>query len=144
VLVAGREWLDDAAGVVNRPKVEKNSISHEPFLSIDKGTSMTLRLLGQNIRPKDLQYFGASTAEQWMCILRVHTPVSGIYLGGDSVPKVLIHLSVIDQNGMTTMAEINRPHYLYPHEVLGKTADLREYLKDQETRAAKGQDLSKV
>lgn len=144
VLLAGRDWLDDSVGVVNRPKVEKSAITHEPFLTVDKGTSMTLRLVGQNIRPKDLQYFGATTAEQWMCIFRVHTPIGGIYLSGDVAPKISVQLTVVDQNGTKTTAQIERPHYLYPHEVLGKTADLREYLKDQEARAEKGYDLSKI
>jgi hypothetical protein len=144
VLLSGREWLDDSAGLVNRPKVEKSGVTHDPFLAIDKGTSMTLRLMGQNIRPKDLQYFGASTADQWMCILRVHTPVGGIYLCEDAAAKVSMYLIVVDQNGAETSTQIEQPHYLYPHEVLGKTADLREYLKDQEVRSAKGHDLAKI
>jgi hypothetical protein len=73
IFLNGRDWLEDNAGVIGRPKVEKGAISHQPFLGVDKGTSLTLKLVGNSIRPKDLKYFGANTAEQWMCILRVHT-----------------------------------------------------------------------
>ncbi len=144
IFLNGRDWLEDTAGVVNRPKVEKGGVSHQPFFVVDKGASMTLKLVGNNIRPRDLQYFGATTAEQWMCILRVHTPVGGIYLCGDNAQTIRISLEVIDQTGAKTQAALRQPCYLYPHEVLGKTADLREFLKDQEVRAAKRQDLSKV
>jgi hypothetical protein len=43
-----------------------------------------------------------------------------------------------------TGESLSGPRYLFPHEVLGRTADLREFLKDQALRAEKGLDISKV
>lgn len=146
VLRNGRNWLDDNAGVVNSPKVVQDNPSHVPFMTIDKGTSMKLHLSGETIRPKDLSYFRATTAEQWLCILRAHTPLGGIYLCETSPIPIDISVEVISGPDKKDYSKISigAPRYLYPHEVLGKTADLREFLKDQATRASKAMDLSKI
>ncbi len=82
VLTDGRKWLDDRAQIVNRPLVADSQTAHPDFDDVDCGTSMTVRLVGDNIRPHDLRYYKATTAEQWMAILRVHTSLGGIYLCG--------------------------------------------------------------
>jgi hypothetical protein len=143
----GRVWLDDTDNIVSRPKVQPAKPTHEPFLHVDRGTSVTLRLVGGGIRPRSLQYFVAKTADQWMCLLRAHTPLGGIYVCGDEAPKIRINLEVSPPVGKSiapTKSEMNGPRYLFPHEVLGRTADLREFLKDQAARAARSQDVSKV
>jgi hypothetical protein len=145
VLLNGRRWLDDTAQIVNRPKVTTVNGIDAVFSDLDSGTLMTVKLEGPNIRPKDLAYYGATTAQQWMAILRVHTSVGGIYLCGDQAPAIMIRLEVIAKGEQqATVETLDRPEYLYPHQVLGKTADLREFLKDQEVRAKKQQDLSKI
>lgn len=115
-----------------------------PFASIDRGTVMRLRLQGEHVRPKSLQYFAAKTAEQWLCLLKAHTPLGGIYLCGEVPPEIDIHLEVIATDGATTSLNATKSEYLYPHAVLGRTASLREFLADQLARAQKGQDLSKI
>ncbi len=144
VLRDGRTWLDDTKGIIPRPTVEPATKPIPALAAFDRGTSITLKLTGDNIRPKSLQYFIAKNADQWLCLLRAHTPLGGVYLGGDTPPSVKIVVDVISDNGEKTTAELGAPRYLYPHEVLGKTADLREFLKDQAARAAKNQDLAKI
>ena len=144
VLTNGRRWLDDSAGIVSRPKVEPCEIAHEPFKSIDRGTSITLRLNGDNVRPKSLQYFAARTAEQWLCLLKAHTPLGGIYLCGEAPPKIDIYLVVSESDDIQTSLNAAKAEYLYPHTVLGRTASLREFLADQLARAKKGQDVTKI
>jgi hypothetical protein len=144
VLRDGRTWLDDTKGIVPRPTVEPLGISSTHLDGFDRGTSISLRLIGDNIRPKSLQYFIAKDAEQWVCLLRAHTRLGGIYLCGEKAPEVKIIVGVISDKGEQTSATLSSPRYLYPHEVLGKTADLREFLKDQQTRAVKNQDLTKI
>jgi len=144
VLKNGRTWLDDSAGIAPRPKVEPCDISHDAFRSIERGTSVTLRLSGGNVRPKSLQYFSAKTAEQWMYLLKVHTPLGGIYLCGEKPPAIAIDLEVVGPDGTVTTLKADKAEYLYPHTVLGKTASLREFLADQLARAQKGQDVTKV
>jgi hypothetical protein len=108
VLRNGRLWLDDAAGIVSRPKVESSEVTHDPFKSVDRGTSITLRLTGENVRPKSLQYFSAKSAEQWLCLLKAHTPLGGIYLCGEAPPTIDIHLEVVDSDGCVTSLTASR------------------------------------
>jgi hypothetical protein len=144
ILRDGRTWLDDTKGIIPRPTVEPATKPTLALSGLDRGTSITLKLTGDNIRPKSLQYFIAKNAEQWLCLLRAHTPLGGVYLGGSVAPSVKIVVTVHSDKGDQTSAVLDSPQYLYPHEVLGKTADLREFLKDQANRAAKNQDLAKI
>lgn len=144
VLKDGRTWLDDTKGIIPRPSVEPLNLSNSDLDKFDRGTSITLRLVGDNIRPKSLHYFIAKDADQWLCLLRAHTPLGGIYLCGDQPPAVKIVIEVLSDKAQKTARTLDSPRYLYPHEVLGKTADLRDFLKDQAARAAKNQDLSKI
>ncbi|HZY61276.1 MAG TPA: hypothetical protein VFE38_02055 [Edaphobacter sp.] len=143
----GRDWLDDTANVISRPKVQPTAVTHAEFTEVDRGTSVTLKLQGETIRPRSLQYFIARTAEQWASLLKAHTPLGGIYICGDVPPNVSIRLNVIPHAGKgiePSEVIMDGPRYLFPHEVLGRTADLREFLRDQAMRAQKGQDLSRV
>src|SRR5579863_9166608 len=121
VLKDGRTWLDDTKGIIPRPTVEPLTVSNTALDGFDRGTSITLKLTGENIRPKSLHYFIAKHADQWLCLLRAHTPLGGVYLGGDKPPSVKIVVEVISDKGEKTAAELGAPRYLYPHEVLGKT-----------------------
>jgi hypothetical protein len=143
VLSNGRDWVDDTTGTISRPMMVYAPPSHAAFGGLDRGTSTVLRLIGKNIRPKNLSYYNATTADQWMAILRAFTPVGGVYLCGESAPKIKISLEVL-ANGIVSSASLDQPNYLWPHEVLGKTADLREFLADQQSRAKKQQDISKI
>jgi hypothetical protein len=147
IIESGRVWLDDTTNTVSRPKVRFSDPKHTPFSQIDRGTSVTLRLIGDGIRPRSLNYFIAKTAEQWLCLLRAHTPLGGVYLCGDTPHQIQINLEVVpppSKGSQATFAVLEGPRYLFPHEVLGRTADLREFLKDQASRAEKGMDISKV
>jgi Histidine kinase-, DNA gyrase B-, and HSP90-like ATPase len=145
VLENGREWLEDTSNVVSRPRVQPVAPTHKVFTTIDRGTSFTLKLTGAAIRPKSLQYFIAKTADVWMALLRAHTPLGGVYLCGDVAPAIAIEVEVIGgKPPVSTNAKLDAPKYLYPHEVLGRTTDLRDFLKDQASRVAKNQDVSKV
>lgn len=144
VLKNGRTWLDDTKGIITKPNVESVKNWSDALAKLDRGTSIRLKLVGDNIRPKNLQYFIAKNAEQWSCLLRAHTPLGGVYLCGDKPPKINIEIEVIDDKCEMSKLQLGAPRYLYPHEVLGKTADLREFLKDQAARVEKQQDVSKV
>jgi hypothetical protein len=142
-LANGREWLEDTGGTVSRPMMKPTTPPPEPFSAIDRGTSVILRLTGKYIRPRDFSYYNATTAQQWLPILRAFTPLGGIYLCGDKAPQIQINVDVI-HGGQVTTEKISQPEYLWPHTVLGKTEDIRSFLADQAARAAKGLDVSKV
>lgn len=144
VLRNGRAWLDDGKSILTQPTVEPLQSIESDLAGLDRGTSIRLKLTGNNIRPKSLQYFAASTASQWAALLRAHSPLGGIYLTGAASPKVDILLTVTDEKGAVSTETFDTPHYLYPHEVMGKVVDIREYLADRKKRVDKNQDVSKV
>ncbi len=145
VIRNGRTWLDDKNQTVSRPKVTNDEVDHQPFASLDRGTSMTVRLDGDNVRPKDLSFVGATTATQWMALQRILSPLGGIYLCGDVAPPVKITVTVVPGgNADATECSIDAPEYVYPHQVMGRTVDLRVYLKDLASRAASGKDPARI
>ena len=144
ILKGGREWIDDRTETVIRPMVESYNPTEPLFLSLDRGTFLKIKLVGQNIRPKNLSWVGAVTSEQWLSVLRVVTPLGGIYITPDKGLKVEIELEVIDSLGQKNTSILEEPKYLYPHEVISHTVDLREYLTWQQNRIARGLDTSQI
>lgn len=141
----GRTWIEDKQNELSMPLVESvTGASHEIFSTIEHGTSITLKLVGDFIRPKNLTWAGAETAKQWMSILRLMTPLGGIYLCDEKPQEVKIELEVIDEKGKVTQETLERPQYLFPHEVIGKSADIREYFYTLEQKIKKGQDVKKT
>lgn len=144
VIRRGREWVEDRSETVLRPKVESRDPQHPPFMEVDRGTSMAVRLVGSGIRPRDLTWVGADTADKWLSVLQTTTPVGGIYLCSDQPPPVNITVEIVDSEGTSTLASTVEPRYLHPADVIHRTADLRDYLADRKKRVDKGQDVSKV
>ena len=136
----GRRWVDDNTGTVPRPLI--NSKPHEigAFSHIDQGTAITIHLVGDNIRPSNLAWYQASSAEQWLSLLRIMTPVGGIYIDGTQPPDVDINVSVFDQSGIKTEASRNDPVYLYPHQMISRSASIADFLADQRSKIKNGGD----
>jgi len=70
---------------------------------------------------------GATTAEQWIAVLRIKTPLGGIYL--DTPPNYLptVYLSVTNIEGVQTHLETKAPEYFYPHDIPNlKSQELRD------------------
>ena len=144
VIKNGRKWVDDSTGTVSRPKVELLAPTHEPFEDIRRGTSMVVKLVGPSIRPRNLSWLGAETADTWSAILRTTTPLGGIYLCGSKSRNVKITIEVISRKGNSSSVVLTSPEYLHPATVLKRTADLRDYLAEQKKRVKKGLDVSKI
>jgi hypothetical protein len=70
-------------------------------------------------RPKRLDWQGARTARQWLDVLRIKTPLGGIYLNTSNFSP-LVHVKVLDAGGSQTTETIRKPEYYYPHEIPGK------------------------
>ena len=136
----GREWVEGSIGEVEIPMFAMSTDSpHEPFEEIDNGTSVTIRLVGDGIRPKDLAWAGASDAAQWLALLQVHTPLGAIYIKPDQPYfPIRIDLEVIDSNGTVTNETVDNPEYLYPHKKFDPVVKLREYLDWMKKEIEKG------
>jgi hypothetical protein len=143
LLKDGRNWVEDRTGTILRPKVDPDASVPSDFDKQDSGTFMKVKLDGKNIRPKNLSWLGATTASQWLTVLRVVTPLGGVYLA-EPAPPLAVQVTVIDSEGTTTTDDQAAASYLFPHEVLGRTADIREFLEEQKKRAAKNQDTTKI
>lgn len=136
----GRSWVDDRTGTVARPKIAPMSAPAGFFSEIDQGTSIRVTLRGDNIRPRSLTWYQATTAEQWLALLRIMTPVGGIYLDGSAAPQVAVTVSVIDQMGNETTSQLTAPEYLFPHKIVPRSGSMSEFLAEQQKKVAAGHD----
>ena len=138
-----REWVEDESGTKTRPKIQESKAIHDEFEAIDRGSTFTLKFVGEFIRPKDLSWVGANTAEQWEVILKIKTPLGGIYLTRECFLSKCI-LKVIDEDGNETEKEITDVEYIYPHKVISSCKELDEIKRYQRGLLEKGLDASKL
>ncbi len=117
VLRSGRQWAEDNSGTVPRPKLEEVPFEVSELSLESSGTSVQITV-GKNAdeRPKDLGWIGARTADQWYDVLRIQTPLGGIYLSSAPFyPTVTV--SVKSPEKTVTEITRGRAEYYYPHEI---------------------------
>jgi hypothetical protein len=117
ILRQGRQWAEDSSGTIPRPKLELVDFSVPEIAYESSGTAAEI-ILGNSAgeRPRDLAWFGARTAEQWYDILRIKTPLGGIYLSGKKfTPRVTIRVKASEKE--VTEMTTDRAEYYYPHEI---------------------------
>lgn len=116
-LSQGRRWAEDESGQVGRPVFKSSEFDDEFLIHEKSGTSIEIYLSGaQGERPRDLSWFGARTADRWLDLLRIKTPLGGIYLTTAKF-RPSIYLTVRDPAGELTEANSNLAEYYYPHEI---------------------------
>ena len=140
----GRSWVDDPHSSVSRPTVAKSNLIHTAFNVVDRGSTFTLRLSGASSRPSDLSWIGATTAEQWMTLLRIKTPLGHVNIGNIPTTPICCELQVIDREGNTTTTTEKAVEYLHPHQKLSASVDLNDVVDWQKAQIAKGADASKL
>ena len=139
-LANGREWVETEDSTESRPKVKQDDKAlHSPFNKIDRGTTFTLRLVGDSIYPKDLSQLVANTAKQWSSILRIKTPLGGIYFEVEP-PQIQCALTVIDRNGEETTKTLKDCKYIFPHEVFKNCLDFNDISSAREARKEQNKD----
>ena len=142
-LKGGREWVEDESNTKTRPEVQENEITiHDTFNEVDKGSTFVLKLIGDSIRPKDLKWVGANDANQWEVVLRIKTPLGGIYFDRECLIKKCV-LTVIDENGNKTEKNIDC-NYIFPHTVISHSIDLKDIQTKQKKLIDSGKDGSKL
>jgi len=139
----GREWLEDDSGTKTRPKIQKSQVIHEVFNDIDQGSTFTLKLVGDFIRPKDLKRVGANTAKQWEVVLKTKTALGGIYFHRKCLLSKC-HLTVIDEKGLITEEDIRDFEYIYPDKVISTCRELKAIREIQQNLISKGKDVSRL
>lgn len=143
-LKGGREWVEDESNVKTRPEVQEDEQPiHQVFDTIDRGSTFVLKFVGEFIRPRDLKWVGASNANQWEIVLRIKTPLGGVYF--DKKPSIKkCYLSVVDEKGNRTEKEIQECTYVYPHTVISHSKDLKEVQGKQKELIDSGKDGSRL
>lgn len=141
-LQGGRQWADDLGNSYNRPKLEIEPFAIPELANDDSGTCVEISI-NKGQRP-DLGWWGASTAGQWYQLLRMRTPLGGVYLSGKTPPKVRVHIMVRDQAGTLTSEEYDFVEYPYPHELKEVLQKVRSYDEIKATLAHVEGDASKI
>jgi hypothetical protein len=118
VIRQGRQWAEDASGTVPRPKFEAVPFGVPELLGEKSGTSAEV-IVGQSSgeRPRNLGWIGAQSAEQWLQVLRIKTPLGGIYLSSAGRPKISVNVRVRSAEGTETTVSTDSSEYFYPHEI---------------------------
>ena len=124
----GRNWIKGKHS--QTPKAKPKDAPKDFVELLDQGSIFLLKLIGDDIHPKNLSWYGAENAEQWDALLRAKTPLGGIYLN-KSHPKTICEITVLDGEGNTTKKEVNDLEYLYPHLILDRVAKLSEIRSKQ-------------
>lgn len=126
VLRQGRQWAEDASGTVPRPKFEATAFSTTELAGESSGTAFEI-IVGKSAgeRPRDLGWIGATTPEQWFDVLRVKTPIGGIYLDSNRF-QFEVTIKVLS-GGTSSSSTFNASEYYYPHEISGfKVASIKD------------------
>jgi hypothetical protein len=137
----GRNWVEDVEGKIARPKIKSKIIENEAFKSLERGSLFSLKFGGHLTRPKDLSWYQASTADQWLYLLLIKTPLGAIDLSNQN--NTTFFLNVVDKDGVETSAT-GQALYRYPHQVINGSKNLLEIRLEQERVLQKGGDVSKV
>ena len=144
-LTDGRKWLDDSQAIIERPKVKISRLAHEIFDTFDRGSSFTVKLGGDNTRPKDLRWVGATTAEQWKTLLRIKTPLGHVSFPDDpQYQPVTFDLEVIDEAGNQSSLLDQKATYVFPHTVISSSIDIEAIFEEQQKLIKRQQDPSKL
>jgi Histidine kinase-, DNA gyrase B-, and HSP90-like ATPase len=117
ILRQGRQWTEDTSGTIPRPKLEAVDFMVPEIANETSGTSVEI-IVGstQGERPRDLSWLGARNAEQWYNVLRIKTPLGGVYLSSMKfAPRITIKVRSSDKEITTLSTE--RAEYYYPHEI---------------------------
>jgi hypothetical protein len=117
ILRQGRQWAEDERGVIPRPTFEPQPFSVPELSNESSGTCLEV-ICGkaQGERPKDFTWIGAYSAQQWLDVLRIKTPLGAVYLTGEVfAPEITVE--VIPSQGQPTTVTTKRAEYYYPHEI---------------------------
>jgi hypothetical protein len=142
----GRDWIDDPYNTFTRPVVNMSQAIDLNFEEVDRGATFTIKFGGENTRPKNLSWFAASTAEQWIYLLLTKTPLGCLsWFDADSKRlQIKFDLAVMDRSGgMSTLTEIEA-QYIYPHDKIKASVNLKEVLEVQEKLLEVGRDPSRL
>jgi Histidine kinase-, DNA gyrase B-, and HSP90-like ATPase len=127
VLRQGRQWAEDTSGSIKKPKFEEEEFDVPELRNEESGTSIEIVIGEHRDERPNLQWVGATTAEQWLTILRIKTPLGGVYLTTPPFSPIY-ELRIIRPNEDDSIREDRNISYFYPHEfrLVPKAKDITE------------------
>lgn len=143
-LIKGRDWVEDFKGIVTRPTVTYSNHNNENFNSIDRGAFFKIKFGGSNTRPKDLNWYSATTPDQWLYLLLVKTPLGAIDHLKNKTTPISFTLTVIDKNGTEKTITNQDAQYKYPHTIIKASVNLKDILEIQNKLLKSGKDASDI
>jgi len=139
----GRKWIEDIHNTVTRPMVREKKIKNSFLSTLTRGSTFKIKFGGNDTRPKDLSWYSATSAEQWVYLLLIRTPLGAI-AANENKSNITFNLKVIDKNGKATDLTDQKCNYIYPHEKLAASVNLREVLTTQERLNKQGKDSAEL
>lgn len=115
-LRGGRDWAEEKTQI--RPKLERIEFDC-PELAHETSGSCVDILVGESQRPR-LAWLGAKGAESWYDVLRIRTPLGGVYLSKaerDGLIEPEVELTLISADHEETLCRKSVAEYYYPHEM---------------------------
>lgn len=140
----GRNWVDDQSGVKTRPMVEKSSNIDEYFEEIDQGATFKIKFIGENIRPKDLSWYAAQSADQWLYLLLIKTPLGCLSLFEKNIHTTQFTIKVINREGEISLLENQLACYIFPEKVIAASINLKDVTEYQDKVVKQNGDASRI
>jgi hypothetical protein len=138
IMQNGREWTDDDNNTTPRPKIKETKFPKELFERFDQGSTFSLHFEGKSIRPGNLNWLQVKDAQGWSKILRLTTPLGGIYLQNE-VPKTRCYITVTNNDNNKTTEDLKTCEFLYPH-IAFQSARLTDIKRKQSDLLERGKD----
>ncbi|HDL7015592.1 TPA: ATP-binding protein [Yersinia enterocolitica] len=136
----GRDWVEDNEGIKTRPMVVSSSEPDDFFIAVDRGSNFKIKFGGSSTRPKDLSWYKAKEASQWRYLLCLKTPLGAI----DSDNHIKFTLKVIDEKGEETLLSDQMAKYVYPHDCINGSVNLKDILNFQKKSLEQGKDAAQI
>jgi hypothetical protein len=143
-ITQGREWVEDRQGIITRPMVRESNLIDQNFNLIDRGSTFSLKFGGDFTRPKNLNWFTATTPMQWLFLLLIKTPLGCIYDDNTDYTPVHFDLTVIDSANEIKSISNADASYIFPHTKINASVNLREIIKIQQKLIQESKDPSKI
>ncbi|MBT2131945.1 ATP-binding protein [Aliiroseovarius lamellibrachiae] len=144
VMRRGREWIEDQSGTVPVPVIEPAKTESSAFKELDQGSSFKITFSGKHVRPSSLAWYKAKTADQWLYLLLVKTPLGAIDLPSCSASNIQFDLEVTDEKGNVSKVDSASARYKFPHLEIKASQNLRKIVAAQQKALDSGKDPSKA
>lgn len=130
LLSNGRAWAEDHNDAIGRPRFTKQEFRIPELSGAETGTSVQVVIGNDGNQRPNFNWIGLTNASQWYTILRLKTPLGGVYLQHrEFMPSY--ELKVVSPDGSVTIHSSScskDAEYYFPHDfsVVRKIKDLKE------------------